>query len=66
MDLNTQACISTSTVGGKEMQHKLCIYLMMWHGKVRTEWRTLSAAPLNLGSGLSRETPALDSFLSDK
>ena len=37
----------------------------MWHGRVRTEWRTLSAAPLNLGSGFSRETPALDSFLSD-
>lgn len=35
----------------------------MWHGRVRTEWRTLSAAPLNLGSGFKRETPALDSFL---
>ncbi len=36
----------------------------MWHGRVRTELRTLSAAPLNLGSGLSRETPALECFLS--
>lgn len=36
---------------------------MMWHGRVRTELMTLSAAPLNLGSGFSRETPALDSFL---
>lgn len=35
---------------------------MMWHGSVRTEFRTLSAAPLNLGSGFSRETPALESF----
>lgn len=39
---------------------------MMWHGRVRTELRTLSAAPLNLGSGFSRETPALDSLLSHK
>lgn len=36
---------------------------MMWHGRVRTELRTPSAAPLSLGSGLRRETPALDSFL---
>lgn len=36
---------------------------MMWHGRVRTELMTLSVAPLNLGSGFSRETPALDSFL---
>lgn len=36
---------------------------MMWHGRVRTELMKLSAAPLNLGSGFSRETPALDSFL---
>lgn len=36
---------------------------MMWHGRVRTELRTPSAAPLILGSGLRRETPALDSFL---
>lgn len=43
-----------------------CIYLMMWHGRVRTELRMLSAAPLNLGSGFSRETPALESFLSHK
>ena len=30
------------------------IYLTMWHGRVRTEWRTVSAAPLSLGSGFSR------------
>lgn len=47
-------------------KHRLCMYLMTWHGKVRTEWRTLSAAPRNLGSGLSRETPAFESFLSHK
>lgn len=39
---------------------------MMWHGRVRTELITLSAAPLSLGSGFSRETPALESFLSHK
>lgn len=39
------------------------LYLMMWHGRVRTELKKLSAAPLNLGSGFSSETPALDSFL---
>lgn len=46
------------------MQMDCKAHLMTWHGKVRTEWRTVSAAPLNLGSGFSRETPALDSFLS--
>lgn len=39
------------------------VHLMMWHGRVRTELRTPSVAPLILGSGLRRETPALDSFL---
>lgn len=36
---------------------------MMWHGRVRTELRMPSAAPLILGSAFRRETPALDSFL---
>lgn len=39
------------------------VYLMMWHGRVRTELRMPSAAPLIRCSGFRRETPALDSFL---
>ena len=37
------------------------LYLTMWHGRVRKELSTLSAAPLSLGSGFSRDTPVLDS-----
>jgi len=38
----------------------------MWQGSVRTELSTPSAVPLCFGSGRSRDTPALDSFLQSE